>query len=325
MQVLYLTESDVERLLTMQMALDAVEAAFHRQAVGQVRNNPRQRLPVPAGAMLHYMAASDAGLGYFGMKIYSSSRSGVQFMVPLYQADTGALVSLLEADHLGCVRTGAASGVATKHIARPDASRVGIIGSGHQASAQLLAVSVVRKLSGACVYSPTREHREAFAGSMEAQLPLAVRPVETAEEAVRESDIVITITSSREPVVRGAWLAPGTHINAAGVNSSRRRELDEEAVSRCDRVVVDSLEQSKQEAGDLIAAFHQRSERWEQVRTLAEVVGGEYPGRESPDEITLFKSNGVALEDVSVAALVYERALAEGVGRRLPMWEPEQT
>lgn len=324
MQVLYLAESDVERLLTMQMALDAVEAAFRRQAAGQVRNNPRQRLRVPAGAMLHYMAASDAGLGYYGMKIYSSSRSGVQFLVPLYQADTGALVALLEADYLGCLRTGAASGVATKYMTRPDASRVGIIGSGHQAPAQLQAVAAVRELSSVSVYSPTREHREAFAVGMKTQLSLPVEAVATAEEAVRGSDIIITITSSREPVVRGAWLASGAHVNAAGVNSSRRRELDEESINRCHRVVVDSLEQSRQEAGDLIAAFHQRSERWGQVRTLAEVVGGEYPGREGPEEITLFKSNGVALEDVAVAARVYERALAEGAGRRLPMWEPGQ-
>jgi ornithine cyclodeaminase/alanine dehydrogenase-like protein (mu-crystallin family) len=168
---------------------------------------------------------------------------------------------------------------------------------------------------------------------MGAELSSPVEAVGTAEEAVRDADIVITITAAREPVLKGAWLAPGVHINAAGVNSSRRRELDGEAVHHCDRVVVDSVEQSKQEAGDLIKPFRQQPERWDQVQTLAAperwdqvqtlaaVVGGLYPGRERPEEITLFKSNGVALEDVAVAARVYERALEEGVGRRLPMWE----
>jgi len=322
MQVLYLTERDVDRLLTMELALEAVDAAFRRQAAGEVQNHPRQRLRSSAGTMLHYMAASDSGLGYLGMKIYSSSRAGVHFLVSLYQAETGALLALLEADHLGCMRTGAASGVATKHMARADACRVGIIGSGHQAPTQLQAVSRVRTLSQACVFSPNLKRREDFARKMEAELSLSVEPVATAEEAVGEADIVITITSAREPVVKGEWLSPGAHINAAGVNSPRRRELDEEAVNRCHRVVVDSVEQSKQEAGDLIVPYGRQPERWDQVRTLADVVGGSYPGRESPDEITLFKSNGVAMEDVAVAASVYERALAEGVGRRMPMWEP---
>jgi ornithine cyclodeaminase/alanine dehydrogenase-like protein (mu-crystallin family) len=318
MQVLYLSESDVEHLLTMELALEVVESAFRRQAAGDVQNNSRQRLRSTGGTMLHYMAASDDGLGYLG---YSSSRAGVHFMVPLYQAETGVLVALLEADYLGCMRTGAASGVATKYMARPEATSVGIIGSGHQAPTQLQAVSRVRQLSRVRVHSPTPQHRDDFAGRMGAKLSLSVEAVGTAEEAVRDADIVITITAAREPVLKGAWLAPGVHINAAGVNSSRRRELYGEAVNRCDRVVVDSVEQSKQEAGDLIMPFRNQPERWDQVQTLAAVVGGLYPGRERPEEITLFKSNGVALEDVAVAARVYERALEEGVGRRLPMWE----
>lgn len=321
MQILYLSEADVERLLTMEMALEAVEAAFRRQADGQVHNNPRQRLHAAAGAMLHYMAAVDDGLGYLGLKIYTSARDAVRFLVPLYRSDTGALVALLEADHLGCVRTGAASGVATKHMARPDASRVAILGTGHQAPTQLLAISKVRKLTQVRAYSRRRERREAFAGKMSAELGVPVEATDTAEEAVRDADIVVAITSSRVPVVEGAWLAPGVHLNAAGVNSARRQELDEAAVNRADRIVADSLAQAKEEAGDLIVPFRQQPQRWEQVRSLAEVVSGRYPGRAGKDEVTLFKSTGVALEDVATAARVYERALAEGVGRRVPLWE----
>ncbi|HKZ52936.1 MAG TPA: ornithine cyclodeaminase family protein [Candidatus Acidoferrales bacterium] len=328
MEVLYLSEAEVERLLTMEMALEAVEAAFRHLAERQAQNHPRQRLQTAGGALLHYMAAADDHLGYLGMKLYTSSPAGVRFLVPLYRGDTGALVALLEADYLGRVRTGAASGVATKYMARADASRVGIIGTGHQAPTQLLAIAQVRRLTAVHVYSRTPERRTAFADRMSAALSLPVEAVDTAEKAVRDADIVVTITSAREPVAQGAWLAPGTHINAAGVNSARRRELDATAVARADRIVVDSLEQSQQEAGDLIAAFGDQADRWprrrrgwQQVRTLAEVVAGLVPGRETREEITLFKSNGVALEDVATAVRVYERAQAEGVGRRLQMWE----
>jgi len=328
MEVLYLSEAEVERLLTMDMALEAVEAAFRRLAAGQAQNLPRQRLHAAGGALLHTMAAADDHLGYLGMKLYTSSRTGTRFLVPLFHGDTGALVALLEADCLGRIRTGAASGVATKYMARADATRVGIIGAGHQAPTQLLALAQVRRLTSVRVYSRRPERRAAFAERMSAQLSLPVEPVGTAAQAVREADIVVTMTSARKPVVEGAWLAPGTHINAAGVNSARRQELDAAAVDRADRIVVDSLEQSQQEAGDLIAAFGNPSDRWprrrwgwQQVRTLAEVVTGTVPGRERPEEITLFKSNGVALEDVATAVSVYERARAEGVGRRLHMWE----
>jgi alanine dehydrogenase len=305
----------------MEMALEAVEAAFRRLAAGQAQNHPRQRLHAARGALLHYMAAADDHLGYLGMKLYTSSRTGTRFLVPLYRGDTGALVALLEADTLGRMRTGAASGVATKYMARPDASRVGIIGTGHQAPTQLLALAQVRRLTAAQVYSRRPERRAAFAAKMSALLSLPVEPVGTAEQAVREADIVVTITSSREPVLEGAWLGPGTHINAAGVNSARRRELDAAAVNCADRIVVDSLQQSRQEAGDLIGAFRDHPHRWVQVRSLAEVVAGVVPGRQTTEEITLFKSNGVALEDVATAVCVYERAQAEGVGRRWQMWE----
>ncbi|MFQ5778501.1 MAG: ornithine cyclodeaminase family protein [Terriglobia bacterium] len=323
MDVLYLTEADVERLLTMEMALEAVEGAFRGAAAGRVANQSRRRLR-SSGALFHYMAADDETCGYFGMKIYSSTRAGVRFLVPLFRGDSGALVALLEADYLGRVRTGAASGIATRYMARADAARVGILGSGHQAPTQLEAIARVRRLTSVAVYSPNSEHRRAFAEKMSSELSLPVEAVESAEAAVRDADIVVAVTSAQQPVLRGAWLAPGTHINAVGVNSARRRELDEEAVARAARIVVDSREQSQQEAGDLIAPFEGKPERWQQVHELAEVVAGRVLGRGDPREITLFKSNGVALEDVATAARVYKRARREGVGRMLKMWAGEQ-
>lgn len=320
MEVLYLREEEVERLLTMEMALEAVEAGFRAVAAGRAQNQSRQRLRTAGGALLHYMAAADDSTGFFGMKLYTSSPAGVRFLVPLYHGDTGALVALLEADHLGCMRTGAASGIATKHMARKDASRVGLLGSGHQAPTQLLALAQVRRLTGVRVYSPDAEHRRAFAERMSSKLSLPVEAAHTAEEAVQGADIVVTVTSASNPVLEGRWLTAGTHINAVGVNSARRRELDHTVVSRAARIVVDSREQSQREAGDLIVPFRSHPERWQAVRELSEVVAGEFPGRSDPQEITLFKSNGIALEDVATAVRVYERARAEGLGQTLTMW-----
>ncbi len=321
MEVLYLTETDVERLLTMEAALEAVEAAFRACVAGQVQSHPRRRLRTSAGAWLNYMAANDDRSGYFGMKLYTVSSLGTAFLVPLYKGDTGELVALLEADFLGRMRTGAASGVATKYMARADAKRVAIIGSGHQAPTQLEAIASVRRLESACVYSPNPGRRRGFAERMSAWLGLRVEPAASAEEAVRSADIVATITSTLAPVVQGAWLRPGTHINAAGANFPKRRELDDDVIARAARIVVDSREQSRMEAGDLLQPFQENPQRWEEVRELSEVVAGMSPGRGAPEEITLFKSLGVALEDVAVAARVYERARAEGVGRKLGMWE----
>ena len=321
MDVLYLREAEVERLITMEMALAAVEEAFRQQALGSVQNQARRRLHTRAGAMLHYMAAADDSLGYCGLKIYTTTRAGFRFLVPLYRGDTGALVALLEADTIGRFRTGAASGIATKYMARPDAGRVALLGSGHQAPTQLLALSKVRRLTSVKVFSRTPERSAAFAEKMSAQLGLVVEPVATAEAALHGADLIAAITSAREPVTRSEWISPGAHINAAGINHARRQEIDAATVLRAGRVVVDSIEQSKEEAGDLIVAYENEPQRWQQVRELAEVVAGKFTGRESPEEITLFKSNGVALEDVATAVRVYERALQEKVGTTLKMWD----
>jgi ornithine cyclodeaminase/alanine dehydrogenase len=320
MDVLYLREAEVERLLTMEMALEAVEGAFRTAAQGGAENQPRRRLHLAGASYLHYMAAADGVCGYQGLKIYTSSRSGLRFLVPLYRNDTGELVALLEADFLGRMRTGAASGVATKFMARMDASRVGILGTGHQAPPQLRALAQVRKLKQVKTYGRDAQRRQQFAKKMEAELNLPVEAVLTAEEAVRDADIVVVVTSAREPVLRGAWLGRGTHINAVGANFPDKRELDDEVIARAARIVVDSHQQSQMEAGDLIIPWQGRPHRWASVQELSEVVAGRFAGREKTDEITLFKSNGVALEDVATAARVYERARAEGVGQWLRMW-----
>jgi len=231
-------------------------------------------------------------------------------------------VALLEADYLGQMRTGAASGIATKYMARADATTAGIIGTGLQARTQLEAIAAVRQLSSVRAYSRNPERRAQFAREMTERLQLPVYPAGSAEEAVREAEIVVTATNSSTPVLLGRWLAPGTHVNAIGANFPQKRELDEEAVRRAGIIAVDSREQAMLESGDLLAAFGGlEASAWMVVRELADIVAGRVPGRTDARQVTLFKSNGVAVEDVAVAARVVELAQERGLGTRLPLFE----
>ena len=318
---LLLTEADVKGLLTMPMALTAVEESFRRLATGSAIVHPRQRLHIPGKSYLHYMAAADATGGYMGLKIYSSAKEGLRFIVPLFNVTTGDLAAVIEADFLGQMRTGAASGVATRWMAREDARVVGIIGTGLQARTQLEAIAAVRKLGEVRVCGRDANRREKFVAEMAARLKVPVRSAANAEEAVRDADIVITSTTSTNPVVEGRWLKKGTHINAIGANFPQKRELDAEAVERCDVIAVDSREQSKLESGDLIQVFGQDEKRWSRVAEMADIVAGKAPGRTNPQQITLFKSNGIAIEDIVVAGQIYELARQRKIGREIPMWE----
>ena len=317
-----LTEADVRRVLTMPMALESVEDAFRRYGNGRAILHPRIRLLMPTRSYMHYMAAADFDAGYCGMKIYTSVRGGsLRFVVALFRAETGKLVALLEADYLGQMRTGAAYGVATRLMARQDAKRCGILGTGIQARTQLEAVAAVRKLEEIRACSRSPERCDAFCREMSLRLGVTVTPAANLEEAVRDMDIVITATSSSTPVVFGEWLSPEAHINAIGANFPQKRELDEEAVRRCGIIVVDSREQARLEAGDLIAALGEDSNAWAAVRELSDVVTGKLAGRTHDRQVTLFKSSGVAIEDVTVAARVYEEAVRQALGQHLPFAE----
>jgi alanine dehydrogenase len=320
---LLLSEADVTAILTMPLALEAVENSFERLADGSAVLHSRQRLHLPGKSYLHYMAAGDGSSGYMGLKIYSSSREGLRFLVPLFDAQSGDMVALLEADRLGQMRTGAASGVATRLMARADARIAGIVGTGLQARTQLEAIALVRKLEKIRAYGRDQQRREQFAQEMTKLLGVPVTPVQAAEEAVRDADIVITSTTATNPVVEGRWLKPGAHINAIGANFPQKRELDADAVRRCDIIAADSREQSREEAGDLIYVFGDADSQWNKVHELADIVGGKIPGRTGLDQITLFKSNGIAIEDVVVAGRVYELARSRGLGRQIPLWQKE--
>jgi alanine dehydrogenase len=320
---LLLTEVDVKSILTMPMALELVERSFQRLSDGEATLQYRQRLHVPGKGVLNYMAGADLTTGYMGLKIYSIARQGARFLVTLFSAESGELAALIEADYLGQVRTGAASGVATKFMAREDARVAAIIGTGLQARTQLEAIAPVRKLQAIRAFGRDAGRREAFAREMTARLGVPVTAVCSAQEAVRGAQIVITSTTSKDPVLEGRWLEPGMHINAIGVNQAQKRELDTAAVLRSDFIAADSREQSKMEAGDLIQAFAGDPSRWGTVYEFADVVAGKIKARTSADQITLFKSNGVATEDIVVAGRIYEIARDRGIGREVPMWPKE--
>lgn len=320
---LVLTEADVKSILTMPMAIEAVENSFRRLADGSALLHSRQRLHVPGQSYMHYMAAADAMTGYMGLKIYTSSREGLRFLVTLFQAESGDLVAIIEANYLGQMRTGAASGVATRVLARNDARTIGIIGTGLQARTQLEAIAQVRKIESVRAFGRDRARREQFAAEMAERLKVSVSAADSAEAAVRDVDIVITSTTSTTPVLEGRWLKPGMHINAIGANFPNKRELDDEAVRRSHVIAADSRAQSKMEAGDLMRFFGEDDSRWSAVLELAEIVAGKAPGRTSPEQITLFRSNGIAIEDIVVAGHIYELARERGLGKQIAMWGEE--
>lgn len=316
---LLLREHHVTELLNIEMALAAVEEGLRDQAEGEATNRPRYRVAVPT-SQLHVMAAGDKRLGVYGLKTYTVSRKGARFLVLLYDAANGDMLAMIEADRLGQMRTGAASGVATKYMARDAADVLGVYGSGWQAESQIMAVCAARQLREVKVYSRDAEKRAAFARRMQSLVRCAVTPVGQAEEAARGCSIIVTATTSREPVLKGEWIEPGTHINAAGSNFLSKAEIDVETVRRAAVIAVDSLEQSRLEAGDLLPALDRGVISWESVTELGRIIAGYDKGRTSDDQITLFKSNGIALEDISTALRVYNLARERGLGEQIALW-----
>src|SRR5438552_2198116 len=213
MPVLLLNEDEVRQVLTMEMALDAVEDGLRKMALDEVQNIPRARCQTDH-AMLHVLSAAAKSLGVMGYKVYATSRKGQHFHVGLYDGKSGALLALMQADYLGQMRTGAASGVATEYMARPDASEVGLFGSGKQARTQLQAICKVRKIRRVQIYSPNDERRRLFADEMHDVCQTEIEPVPRPEMAAEDKDIIITATTSRDPVLNGHWIAEGAHINA---------------------------------------------------------------------------------------------------------------
>jgi ornithine cyclodeaminase/alanine dehydrogenase-like protein (mu-crystallin family) len=317
---LHINEMEVRQLLSMPMAIEAVEEVSRKQAEGTVIVHPRRRFELPGGGFFHYMAAMDTAAGFVGMKQYTYVKGKLCFLVPLYEIATGNLLALIEADYMGQLRTGAASGVATKYLAKKTARVAGIIGTGGQAKTQLEALNSVRMLESAYAYGREPQRRNTFCDEMSERLGISVYPVESAAAAVRSAEVISTATTASHPVLHGEDLPPGVHINAIGANHAHKRELDDAAIAKANLIFVDSLAQSRQEAGDLIIPFEREPQKWQKVHELAEVVAGRVPSRTSDSQTTLFKSNGIAAWDLAVAEKVFKLAKEKGLGRELPLF-----
>jgi alanine dehydrogenase len=307
---LYLTESDVATLVSPEAAVDAIEACCRRMAAGEVEVAPRRRLRLVEGALAD-MAASDRGLGLAGGKLYAATPAGASFVVCLFDSESSALVAVLEADRLGQLRTGAASAVAARHLAKRDARSLGVIGCGHQAETQVACIrAAVPSIERVVAYCRTPERLNAFCERVGAE----------AGESHRDAgaqDVVVTITSSRDPVLRGEWLSNGALVAAAGANVVSHRELDNTVLERARFVCCDLLEQARLESGDLVEPIEAGVLDWLEVHELHEVVAGETAGRQSQDDIVVFKSNGLAAWDVALGAEAVRLARERGVGAEL--------
>ncbi len=312
-----LREADVKELLSLPVAVEAVEEAFGLLGRGEAVNCPRHRGRVQ-GAVLNVMWAIAPALGAMGVKSYPIVRTdvtqGSSFTFLLYGLPDGKLEAIFEADALGQRRTGAASAVATKCLARADSEVLAVFDAGWQAESQVEAVAgVLPHLRWVLVVGRSPGRRERFIEKLRQRIGL---PVEAAEPhaAVRAADVLITATGSSEPVFDGAELTPGTHINAVGSNFAEKRELDAETLRRANRVVADSPEVARRESGDLLTNGFD----WDRLEELGSIVAGQVLGRREANEITVFESHGLALEDLACAVRVLRRARELGVGTELP-------
>ncbi|MGA2183513.1 MAG: ornithine cyclodeaminase family protein [Bryobacteraceae bacterium] len=298
--MLFLTESEIRELLPMTEAIRLVRLAFEALARGEAQSQPRRRLMLKTGSILHQVPGAYGK--YFGLKFYATNpKFGADFLFALYDAETARPLALMQANWLGQIRTGAASGYATSLMANPEADALGVIGAGFQARSQVEAVRAVRPIRTVRVWSRSQEKREKFAAEVNATVSAS------AEEAVRGAQIVVTATWSKDPVVDDAWIGPGVHINAMGSNMPNRRELPEALVRRADVIAVDALDAAKNEAGDLILP-----DCWSNVVELQSVTACW-----RPNGISIFKSVGLGMEDVAVGSFVYEQAVERGVGKSL--------
>lgn len=316
MSALYLTEEDVCELVDMKVAIDVAEAAFRHWASGDASNIPRSRVRAD-GVMLHSMSAAAEYLGVVGWKNYTTTKEGARFQVGLYST-SGEMLALIDADHLGRLRTGAVSGVATSFMSRPESSVLGLFGAGRQSATQLQAICEVRKIERVYVYSRDADRCRNFAEEMSNLCEVDVAPAHSPVDVTAEKDIICTATTSRTPVFDGRMIDEGTHINAIGSNSLSRAEIDIDTVRRANFVVCDSVEQCKIEAGDFGESIAEGATSWSAIQELSDVVVGRKTGRACAEDVTLFKSVGLALQDVALAAAVYERAIDTGRGVRLP-------
>lgn len=314
---LFLTENDVKQVLTVTMALEAVESAHRDLALGQAQDTPRARTRLPQ-TVLHILQGALPAQGVLGYKAYTSNRSGNRFLVHLFDAATGGLLAVIEADYMGMIRTGAASGVAARWLARPDAKVAGVFGAGWQAEGHVQAICAALPLERVKVCSRKADKLASFCARMSEATGVAVVPA-GAEEAVRDSDLVGTVTTAAQPLFETDWLAPGVHINAAGSNALIRQELSEATLRRASLLAVDAVPTALTEAGDLLPLLEKGRLHSRQLVELGDIIVGRHAGRTDAEQVTVFESQGLAIQDLAVGLRVLAAARERGLGIELPL------
>ena len=313
---LFLRDDEVNQAVSMDEMLDAIEEMQRHFGQGEVMNLARRKIIGPGG-MLSVMGGGLFYNNILGVKTYTVVKGKYSFQVSIYDADTGELMCYTQANRLGQLRTGATTGIAVKHLSKPDAATVGIIGTGYQAPAQLEAVCKVRDIKKVKAFSRTAERRDAFAQAMTNSLGLEVESVDDSETAVAGSDIVICIAAVLDPVLEGDWLSPGATVIGAGPTTWRVREVDDATFARADKIFVDSAEQAQSEAGDMASAVDRGILQWSRLQELRHVVTGAVSGRDNPEQIVYAKLMGTGVADVAAAKLAYDRARAKGLGMEM--------
>ena len=315
---LFLTENDVKQVLTATMALEAVESAHRDLALGLAQDTPRARTRLPQ-TVLHILQGALPAQGVLGYKAYTSNRSGNRFLVHLFDAASGSLLAVIEADYMGMIRTGAASGVAAKWLARPDAKVAGVFGAGWQAEGHVRAICAALPFERVKVFGRKADKLAAFCERMREVTGVAIVPAASAEEAVRGSDLIGTVTTAAQPLFEADWLSPGTHINAAGSNALIRQEVSEATLRRASLIAVDAVPTALAEAGDLLPLIEKGRLHARQLVELGDIITGKQQGRTSVDQITVFESQGMAIQDLAVALRVLAAAQEAGLGIELPL------
>lgn len=314
---LFLSENDVKQLLTVEMALEGVRSAHHDLSMGLAQDTPRVRSRLPQ-TVLHMLQGALPAQGVLGYKAYTSNRSGNRFLVHLFDAASGRLRAVIEADYLGMMRTGAASGLAARLLARPDASVAGVFGAGWQAEGHIRSICAALPLQLVKVHARKADKLNAFCERMTAQTGVNVVPVASPEALVRGSDLLGTVTTAAQPLFAAEWLESGVHISAAGSNSLIRQELDEATIRRCDLIAVDAVPTALAEAGDLLPLLEKGRLHARQLIELGDILVGRQAGRAAPEQITLFESQGMAIQDLAIALRVLNAAEQQGLGQVLP-------
>ncbi|MFL2664409.1 MAG: ornithine cyclodeaminase family protein [Dehalococcoidia bacterium] len=313
-KVLFISESEVSKVTNMQMALNCIDNAFQAFSRGEIYNFPRYRLPTSEGKY-NFMSASWIEKGYAANKSYVSYKNGIDFNVMLYDAHGKGLIAIIEANLLGQIRTGAASGIATKYLSKKNSKVFGIVGSGYQSQTQLESVINVRDIKETYVYSRNKKNREIFANQMSEKFGISIKPLSYEEFIKIDFDILTTVTNSITPVVTKKMLTPGMHINAAGNNSWEKSEVDIDVISSSEHIICDEIEQARIECGELIRAYEKGVFNWEESFSLSEIVSGKHKLRKNDKDITLFESQGLALEDLAMAIEIYKIAIENNFGK----------